>query len=62
MRRLNLIKTAFLALTLVCLALSSTLLAQDAKPAGKTVELGMMGRETATDGYFGNRWARFLSS
>jgi len=42
MRRLNLIKTAILALTLVSLALSSTLLAQDAKPAGKTVELGMI--------------------
>lgn len=42
MRRLNLIKTAILALTLVSLALSSTLLAQDAKPAGRTVELGMI--------------------
>ena len=42
MRRLNLIKTAILALTLVSLALSSTLLAQDAKPSGRTVELGMI--------------------
>jgi len=42
MRQLNLIKTAILAFTLVCLALSSTLLAQDAKPAGKTVELHMI--------------------
>ena len=36
------IKTAILALTLVCLALSSTLLGQDAKPAGRTVELRMI--------------------
>ena len=42
MRRLNLIKTAILALTLVSLALSPTLLAQDAKPSGRTVELGMI--------------------
>jgi len=43
MRQAKLImKTAILALTLVSLALSSTLLAQDAKPSGRTVELGMI--------------------
>ena len=43
MRQAKLImKTAILALTLVSLALSPTLLAQDAKPSGRTVELGMI--------------------
>ena len=43
MRQAKLImQTAILALTLVSLALSSTLLAQDAKPSGRTVELGMI--------------------
>ncbi|HSE17487.1 MAG TPA: VWA domain-containing protein [Pyrinomonadaceae bacterium] len=36
------LRTAILALVLVSLALSSTLLAQDTKPAGKTVELRMI--------------------
>lgn len=36
------LKTAILALVLVSLALSSTLLAQDTKPAGSTVELRMI--------------------
>ena len=48
MRRLKLIlRTAILALVLVSLALSSTLLAQDAKPAGKTVELRMIVTDSA---------------
>ena len=48
MRRLKLIlRTAVLALVLVSLALSSTLLAQDAKPAGKTVELRMIVTDSA---------------
>ena len=36
------IKTAILGITLISLALSSTLIAQDAKPAGRTVELRMI--------------------
>lgn len=41
------LKTAILALVLVSLALSSTLLAQDAKPAGRTVELRMIVTDSA---------------
>jgi Ca-activated chloride channel family protein len=48
MRRPELIlRTAILALVLVSLALSSTLLAQDTKPAGKTVELRMIVTDSA---------------
>jgi Ca-activated chloride channel family protein len=41
------LRTAILALVLVSLALSSTLLAQDTKPAGKTVELRMIVTDSA---------------
>jgi Ca-activated chloride channel family protein len=41
------LRTAILALVLVSLALSSTLLAQDAKRAGKTVELRMIVTDSA---------------
>jgi Ca-activated chloride channel family protein len=41
------LRTAILALVLVSLALSSTLLAQETKPAGKTVELRMIVTDSA---------------
>lgn len=46
-RRKLILRTAILALVLVSLALSSTLLAQDTKPAGKTVELRMIVTDSA---------------